>query len=194
MVIITALNMTGLNKEVRMNFLSIIKTVAPWIGTALGGPLGGMAVEAACSALGLSEKTESSLKNALSGATSEQILALKNADHEFSLRMQELGYDQIKDLEKIAMEDRKDARNLLVQIRSWVPAVLSVLITLGYFGVLGAMLAGVTKDLNQQVLNIMLGSLTTAWASVLAFWFGTTAGSGQKTEMIAKSMPIEPGK
>jgi hypothetical protein len=40
-----------------MDWKSIVSTVAPWIGTALGGPLGGMAVEAAAKALGISEKT-----------------------------------------------------------------------------------------------------------------------------------------
>ena len=68
-----------------MDFTTIIKTVAPWIGTALGGPLGGMAVTAAANALGLSDKTTEGLKTALSGATPEQLLALKEADQAFQL-------------------------------------------------------------------------------------------------------------
>jgi len=54
--------------------------VAPWIGTALGGPLGGMAVEAATNALGLGEKTVDAVKQAIAGVTPEQMLALKTAD------------------------------------------------------------------------------------------------------------------
>lgn len=30
-----------------MDWKTVVKTVSPWIGTALGGPLGGIAVEAA---------------------------------------------------------------------------------------------------------------------------------------------------
>lgn len=171
-----------------MDLVKILSTVAPWIATAITGPLGGMAVTAACKVFGLSDNTEEALKEAISGATPEQMKELKDADQEFKLKMQELGYQQIKDLEKVAAEDRKSARDLLVSIRSWVPAVLSILITLGYFLVLGGMLFGITKDLNQQVLNIMLGSLTTAWASVLAFWFGTNSSSAQKTEIMSKAM------
>ncbi|MCZ2965452.1 hypothetical protein NYY77_18915, partial [Acinetobacter baumannii] len=63
-----------------MDWKSLIATVAPWIGTALGGPLGGMAVTAAADALGLSEKTETALKTALSGASPADLLAIKQAD------------------------------------------------------------------------------------------------------------------
>lgn len=51
-----------------MDFNALIKTVAPWIGTALAGPLGGMAVTAAADALGLSDKTVDSVKQAITGA------------------------------------------------------------------------------------------------------------------------------
>ena len=93
-----------------MDFTSIIKTVAPWIGTALAGPLGGMALTAASGALGLPDATTASLKQALSGVTPEQMLALKTADQSFALQMQELGYKEVADIESIAAGDRKDAR------------------------------------------------------------------------------------
>ena len=60
-----------------MDWMNIVKTVAPWIGTALGGPLGGMAVEAAANALGISDKTTDAVKQALAGVTPDQMLALK---------------------------------------------------------------------------------------------------------------------
>ena len=85
-----------------MDFTAILKTVAPWIGTALGGPLGGMAVTAAANALGLGDKTTDAIKQAISGATPEQMLALKEADQAFSLQMQALGFKQVTDLETLA--------------------------------------------------------------------------------------------
>ena len=172
-----------------MDFTSVIKTVAPWIGTALTGPLGGMAIEAACSALGTSEATTSGLKQAIAGVTTEQMVALKTADQAFAAKMQELGFQQIKDLEALATEDRKSARDMLVQLRSNIPAVLSLTITIGYFIVLAGMMFGKLKEAgaDPQIVMLMLGSLTTAWATVLAFWFGTTSGSAQKTELLAKA-------
>jgi hypothetical protein len=174
-----------------MDFTAIIKTVAPWIGTALGGPLGGMAAEAAANALGLTAKTTDALKQALSGATPEQMLALKQADQQFQLQMQALGFKQIADLEAIAAGDRKDARAMQIAARSWVPAALSIAVTLGYFFILVGMMTGTLKVSDSQALLLMLGSLSTAWGVVMAFWFGTTADSGRKTELLAQSAPAK---
>jgi hypothetical protein len=170
-----------------MDFASLVKVVAPWIGTALGGPLGGMAVEAAGRALGITEKTQESLKQALSGATPEQMLALKQADQEFALQMQALGFKQVADMEAIAANDRKDARDMQRTSHSLVPAVLSFVVTFGYFGILGGMLSGVFNTSDSEALLIMLGSLGTAWGMVMAFWFGTTRDSGRKTELLAQA-------
>ena len=173
-----------------MDWKSIVSTVAPWIGTALGGPLGGMAVSAISDALGLSDKTEETIKQALSGATPEQMLAIKNADQAFALQMQELGFKQVKDLEAIAADDRKDARDMQKTTRSPIPALLSIFVTLGYFAILIGMMTGKLQVSDSQALLIMLGSLGTAWGMVMAFWFGTTNGSATKTELLAKAPAV----
>lgn len=172
-----------------MDWKAVIGTVAPWIGSALGGPLGAAAVGAAADALGLSDKTEETIKNALAGVTPEQMLALKNADQAFSLKMQELGYKQASDLEAIAAGDRKDARDMQKTTRSPVPAMLSVGVTVGYFIILIGMMTGLLKVSDSQALLLMLGSLGTGWGVVMAFWFGTTHDSGRKTELLAQSTP-----
>jgi hypothetical protein len=174
-----------------MDWTKIIGTVAPWIGTALGGPLGGMAVEAAANALGLRDKTTDAIKAAISGATPEQMLALKTADQDFALHMQALGFKQITDLEALAAGDRKDARMMHTATRSPVPAILSTIVTIGYFALLIGMMTGrLTVDDNQSML-LMLGSLTTGWGMVMAFWFGTTSDSGRKTELLAQSPAVK---
>lgn len=174
-----------------MDWQTIIKTVAPWIGTALGGPLGGMAVEAAASALGVSDKTADAVRQALAGVTPDQMLALKKADQDFALQMQALGFKQVADLEAIAAGDRKDARDMQKTTRSRVPAVLSISVTAGYFGILAGMMTNLLKVSDSQALLLMLGSLSTAWGMVMAFWFGTTHDSGRKTDMLAKSPPVQ---
>lgn len=172
----------------------IISVVAPWIGTLIGGPLGGLAVEAAASALGLSDKTAESVKAAISGASPEQLLALKKADQDFSVKMQELGFKNIADLETIAASDRKDARDMQKTTKSKVPAVLSLSVTLGYFTTLIGMMSGKLTVSDSQALLIMLGSLGTSWGMVMAYWFGTTSNSTTKTELIANSVPIKEQK
>lgn len=174
-----------------MDFTKILSTVAPWIGTALGGPLGGMAVEAAANALGLTEKTTDTLKTALGGATPEQMLALKQADQAFAIQMQALGFKQISDLEALAAGDRKDARAMQTTTRSWVPAALSVIITCGFLSLLTGMMTGYLKAEDNQAMLLMLGALGVAFGQVINFWLGSTAESGRKTEIIAQA-PAKP--
>ncbi|MEI6472760.1 MAG: hypothetical protein WCO20_08975, partial [Holophagaceae bacterium] len=76
-----------------------MKSIAPTIGTALGGPLGGIAGMALSKSLGLPEGTgadEKSLEAALQGANPEQLLALKTADQAFALQMQKLGFENLQ--------------------------------------------------------------------------------------------------
>lgn len=174
-----------------MDWTTIVKTVAPWIGTALSGPLGGLAVDAATQALGLSEKTTEGLKQALAGATPEQMLALKQADQAFELQMQALGFSNTEKLAALAVENTKDARAMQVATRSLVPAVLAVIITVGFFGILVGMLAGVLKASDNQALLILLGALGAAWGAVVNYFFGSSSDSGRKTELLAQSTPVK---
>lgn len=171
--------------------MDFLKTIAPWIATAIGGPLGGVAVDVATKALGISDKTADGLKNALAGVSQEDLLKLKQADQDFQAKMVELGYKNIADLEAIAAGDRKSARDMQVVTRSYIPATLSVLVTVGFFGLLMGMLSGWLKVSDSQALLLMLGSLTTGWGVVMAYWFGSTSGSAAKSELLAKAQPAK---
>ena len=173
-----------------MDWKSIVGTVAPWIGTALGGPLGGMAVEAAANALGLSEKTTDAVKAAISGASPEQMLALKKADQDFALQMQALGFKQVADLEAIAAGDRKDARAMQVANKSFVPAWLTWFLVGSFIGTLVALFALPVPPTNRDIVVYMVGQLSGFTAAAVAFWLGTTRSSEHKTELIAKAPPL----
>lgn len=172
-----------------MDWKSLLGTVAPWIGTALGGPLGGMAITAAADALGLSDKTEAAIKSALSGATPEQMLALKQADNDFSLKMQELGFKNMETMVSLENADRDSARNREIQVKDRTPKILAYLITAGFFGMLVAMLFNAIPNENRDILNIMLGALGTTWANVTGYYYGSTKGSEAKSAMLADAAP-----
>ena len=160
-----------------MDWKSVVGTVAPWIGTALGGPLGGMAVDAIGSALGLSERTEETIKRAISGATPEQMLALKRADQEFQARMQELGFQERDSLVRHDTEDRNSARHMQETVKSIAPPVLAAVVTFGFFAVLAYMMFceyfSCDSTPESPALLMMLGSLGTAWGAVANFYFGS---------------------
>lgn len=169
-----------------MDWQALVKTVAPWIGTALGGPLSGLAVEAVANALGVSEKTTDAVKQALGGATPEQMLVLKQADQQFALQMQALGFKQVADLEAIAAGDRKSAREMQVANKSTVPALLTWLLVGAFITTMIALFTITVPPTNREVLVYMVGQLSGFAAAAVAFWLGTTRQSENKTNLLAK--------
>ncbi len=160
--------------------LNLVRTVAPSIASAVGGPLAGMATKAISEALlGKPDGTEDELAAAVARATPDQLLALKKAENEFMLQMRELDID----LERISNEDRDSARNREIKTRDLTPKILAGFITAGYFGVLFYMLThGLPTTGGSEAMLVMLGTLGTAWGGVVAYYFGSSAGSKEKTE------------
>lgn len=165
-----------------------LKTIAPLLGTALGGPIGGAAAAFIADKLGVQEKTVQAVSEVLNSGkmTPEQITSIKQAEIEFQKFLES---NKIK-LEELAVSDRKNARELLVATKAKTPAVLTYIITVGFFGVLGAMFYW-PEVKESAPLMIMLGSLGTAWTGACAYWFGTTNGSQTKNDLLANSKPAE---
>ena len=164
-----------------------LKTLAPLIGTALGGPLGGAAAAFLADKLGIENKTIEAVTDVLNSGkmTPDQIAAIKLAEIDFKKFTETNKIDVLK----IEAADRDSARGMQGTIRSNVPAILTMMITAGFFSVLGWMLYDKSAVDNPPLL-IMLGSLGTAWTGACAFWFGTTSGSAAKTDLLAQSKPV----
>lgn len=160
----------------------LVRTVAPGIATALGGPLAGIAVKTIGDALGMDEPTEEKISAALKGATPDDMLKLKQAEQEFQVKMKQLDID----LTKVYADDRRSARDMQAATRSNVPALLSCLITVGFFGILIGLMEGVLKTSDTPELMILLGALSAAWGGVVNFYFGSSAGSEQKNVLLAR--------
>ena len=66
-------------------------------------------------------------------------------------------------------------------------ALIARLLTLGFFGVLSYMMThGISKDTaGSEALLTMLGSLGTGFTMVLAYHFGSSAGSETKNSIFA---------
>lgn len=163
-----------------------LKTLAPLLGTALGGPLGGAAASFIADKLGIEGKTIEAVNEVLSSGkmSADQVAALKLAEIDFRKFLEQNKID----VSKIEAADRDSARTMQTATKSYMPAILTLLITLGFFGVLGWMLYD-ERTMDSPPLLIMLGSLGTAWTGACAFWFGTTSSSQRKDTMLANSTP-----
>jgi hypothetical protein len=159
----------------------LLGQIAPTIATALGGPLAGIAVKTLSSVLlGHENGSEEEVQAALASASPDQLAALKKIDADFKVSMKELDID----LERISAGDRDSARKMQTETKDWVPKVLAVVITLGFFGILVWMLVQGMPQTGTEALLMMLGALGTAWTGVVNFYYGSSAGSKAKTDAL----------
>jgi hypothetical protein len=178
-------------------FVAGIKKAFPFISAAasLGGPFGVMAASVVGKAIGADKPpdgTSEGITNAIATAMADpaQRAALVKADQDFQAQMAELGYKNVEDLEQIAADDRGSARQREMTLKDKVPAVLAATVTVGFFGVLLFMLHyGLPKE-GHDALLVMLGSLGSAWGGVITYYFGSSAGSDRKTELLAQAPAI----
>lgn len=168
----------------------VLGTVAPWIGAAATGgvpALVGMAAAQLSSTFGQEVAgTADAIAQAVSGATPDQMLALKQADNEFKTTMQRLGFEHIQSLEKVAADDRASARAMHTANKDHITPTLAVVISAAFFAAIYFLLTMNVeiKAEMRDVAMILLGTLAAAFTQVLNFYFGTSAGSKDKTDII----------
>jgi hypothetical protein len=161
-----------------MNTIEIIKN-------HMNGPFRNLIVPIVCKELNIDEKTiESVLVLLQSGkGTKEQHDAIKNILTIFEKVVKDQ-YGIDFHVGEISIDNQISARNMAVANKSKIPGFLSIVITLGFFSVLGYMLFNDSKP-NETIL-IMLGSLGTAWIAVVNYWFGSSSGSAYKSELLER--------
>jgi hypothetical protein len=97
----------------------LIGAVAPTLGQALGGPLGGAAAQTIASVLGC-KPDEKSIANAVQAATPEQLAEIKKAELDFQVQMKKLDVDVFA----LEAEDVQHAR--LAFKGDWTPKFIAV--------------------------------------------------------------------
>lgn len=154
----------------------VLAALAPMLGTALGGPLGGFAGTAIAQALGTPLGDAKAAENALLSASPDTIVKLRKAELDFQAKMKEYGIDE----EKLVYDDIANARARETAVKDSTPSALAYAITAGFFGTLGFMLLNGKPATGGDALLVMLGSLGTAWAGIVTYYFGSSLGSTKK--------------
>jgi hypothetical protein len=155
--------------------------LAPTLASALGGPLFGVAVAGLTKILGIDGGTVADVTKAISDGrvTPEQVAEIRKLELQYQADEKERGF-RYSELE---FKDRDSARQMQIVTHSSTPTVLTYMVTVGFFGILGWMLAD-PHVIDSPPLMIMLGSLGTAWTGCISYWFGTTQGSQNKDKML----------
>jgi hypothetical protein len=105
---------------------------------------------------------------------------------EFDKRMAELQAETESKLAQLEAQDRDSARKREMEVKDHTPKILAFGITAGFFAVLFYILAIDIPAEQEKVVFFMLGSLSTAWTGVIAYYFGSSAGSAAKHNLLAK--------
>ena len=161
-----------------------LNQIAPGIATALGGPLAGLAVTAVSKALGIDEKeVQSTIESGKLSA--DQLASLKQAEIELQAKAQELGLN----CEKLATDDRKSAREMQISTKSFVPALLSILIVVAWALVQYFLLTHIIAQEMRELVARVLGTLDGALMLVLGFYFGGIHNASETNQMLHRSTP-----
>lgn len=164
-----------------MDFKSILGAIAPTVASALLGPLGGVAVAAIGNIIGVDEPTQDKIADAFKNQqlTSEMVMEIKKLELQYKENEKERDFKY----SELEFKDTESARNMQIATRSTTPTILTYMITVGFFGILLALMFGTIEKTDP--LLVMLGSLGTAWTACVSFWFGSTHGSQQKSQLLA---------
>jgi hypothetical protein len=170
-----------------MDWTSVLKSIAPTVATALLGPLGGMAVSAIGTALGVSDATQDKIADVIksAGMTPEQVTELKKLELEYQANERDRGFKYAE----LAFKDRDSARTANVSGGTqkplfWLSLVLLAL-TLGCEAVV--LFVGYPVGTSELVLGRVLGLMDAVTMMVLSYWYGTSNGSAQKNELLVAS-------
>lgn len=149
---------------------SILSTLAPALGVAVGGPLGGVAVKALAGALGAPEgsKPEHLLK-ALEEGTAD-VGKLQQADEAFALKYK-------VQLERLRVQDVQGARKMRIALDgdftsaglAWAAVMLVLFLAAGLF-----LLDWYGKEVGQPMVYL-IGQVSGFAAAVYAFFYGSSS-------------------
>ncbi len=164
-----------------MDIKKMIGGVAPALATALGGPGAGFAVSALAKFFGCNENEED-IQKAFLTADPSTLTKLKELDYNFKIEAQRLANATYK----IDADDRDSARKREIALGGRMNGFLAIFILVGFFGAIGALFSEIIPDENKDVLYLLVGTLGGMATQVVAYFFGSSKGSKDKTLALFK--------
>ena len=157
--------------EMNLNLLKSVKgiigAVAPTIGTALGGPMGGMAAKMVSEVLGV-DNDPKKIEQAIQAATPEQLAELKKIDKDFDIKMKELDVD----LYALETKDIQDARGKFS--KDWTARIIGVTVVGGFMGYIFLVTLQPPEQNSEALINLVLGYLGGLASAIISFYFGAS--------------------
>jgi hypothetical protein len=149
----------------------LLKSLAPTVAEAAGGPLAGMAIKMVASKIGAPDASAEKIEEILE-TQPEKAMLVKQADREFQDRIREMEID----LEsfKAEVDDRKDARNKFSDDPT--PKIFAMFALLGFLAYVFLVTIQPPDANDDGVVNLILGYLGGLVSGISAFFFGGSNG------------------
>lgn len=175
------------------NIKEFFGSVAPAIGTALGGPAGGAVGALIATALGVDNDAEAVAK----ALRTDPSLAIKVK--ELENQALQMHYDAIDKQRQAELDELKtyicdiqSARSRQVEHEKAVGGsdinfyVLAWVIVLGFFGLMATLMFVEIPIKQTEVMFMLFGTLSAGFGAVIQYFFGSSKGSADKTAHITK--------
>ena len=175
-----------------------VKKGAPLLGSVLGGPAGGAIGTLVSAAFGSEDDPEKLLS--LLESDPEAVSKLKELELNHRERLEELNIEAAKvqlEESKAYLADTQSARQReasVVQATGKKDVNLYILawVVVGGFFILTGMLMLIPElegRTNNAMVNILFGGLVSGFATVLGYFFGSSKGSSDKTQLLSVAKP-----
>ena len=148
------------------DLISMVSKFAPAIGTALGGPLGGMAVSALAKQFGVADEV---------AAVTKAI----QADPEAALKLKQLENDKFK----AVLADKESARNREATITTsekaplinkLISPLLALVVVTAWVGIQYTLINTTVPQEMRELVARVLGTLDGALMVILSYYFGAS--------------------
>ena len=146
---------------------NVIGAVAPTLGTALGGPMGGMAANMISEVLGCGNEPKQ-IERALQQATPEQLTETKKIEKEFEVKMRELDVD----LYALQTTDLQNSRKTFA--KDWTSRIIGVAVISGFLGYIFMVTLQPPEANSEAIINLVLGYLGGLASAIISFYFGAS--------------------
>jgi len=183
--------------------MDVLKTVAPWLVTALTGGVPGiaaMAASAIAGRLGLTDGSVDAVRSALTGQqmTPEQLLALRQADDDFALKMRQAGFTHAENMagiqvqaDRVAADDRASARNFAAAEHDHTARNLAYMYTVALFAVIGLEFLLAARQIRlddgvMRALDTLFGILIAMVLGSKEYFFGSSSRADRQAAAITQ--------
>lgn len=163
----------------------VLGTLAPTVASALGGPLAGVAIAGLGKIMGIDSATSESITKAVQGnkLTPEMVAEIQKLEMQYQNEEKERGFKYAE----LEFKDRDSARTANVQGGTqnklfWLSLVM-LAVSVG--AEVYVLFNGYSMQVDAVVVGRILGFLDAIALQILAYWYGSSMGSHQKTELMA---------